>query len=333
MAIVRREVERPYPQLAWQQAAGDDEPTGADCPSCRHPMSEVNVPTSQAPSLHLDVCGRCHLLWFDPHEFEQLPPKAAAVKTAKEIPPEAAELLAKRQLELNKLEDRGADFGSAAPEEAWKWFGAMLGLPIEHDADPIERWPLLTWGIAAALVVVFLLSFGQETRMAERFGLIPADAFRGNGLTLVTSFLIHAGWIHLLGNTYFLLVFGDNVEDYLGRGRYLVLLVGAALAGDLAFIMMHPDSHVPCVGASGGISGIIVYYALQFPQARIGVLFWYWYYLRWFYFPAWFALVGWLGFQLLTVYLETHELTNVAATAHIGGAIVGIVVWLVWRDR
>ncbi len=94
-----------------------------------------------------------------------------------------------------------------------------------------------------------------------------------------------------------------------------------------------PRSEIPCVGASGGISGIIVYYALQFPNARLGIVLRYWYIFRWFYSPAYFALVCWLGLQALTAYLHFSGATNVSALAHLGGATAGLIAWLLWRNR
>jgi membrane associated rhomboid family serine protease len=90
---------------------------------------------------------------------------------------------------------------------------------------------------------------------------------------------------------------------------------------------------VPCVGASGGISGVIVFYALQFPRARLGFLMRYFFYFRWIQFPAWVALVLWLLMQTFTVVMQISGFSNVAATAHLGGAAAGFFLWLEWRRR
>ncbi|MBN2580806.1 MAG: rhomboid family intramembrane serine protease, partial [Pirellulales bacterium] len=178
---------------------------------------------------------------------------------------------------------------------------------------------------------VFALTASNLNAAVEAYGMIPAQLGRHGGITLVTSFFLHAGLFHLIGNVYFLLVFGDNVESDLGRWAYLALLVAAALLGDLLHILGNRHSTVPCIGASGGISGVITYYALRFPKARLGFLFWFWFYIRWIHVPAYVALIFWFALQLLFVVHQQLGVGNVAALAHLGGAAVGVVAWLLWR--
>jgi membrane associated rhomboid family serine protease len=163
------------------------------------------------------------------------------------------------------------------------------------------------------------------------FGFVPAEALRLGGLTWLTSFFLHGGILHLIGNLYFLLIFGDNVEDHLGRWRYLLLILAATLTGDLVHVLAAPQSTVPSIGASGGISGVIVFYALQFPKARLAFLFRYFLYFRWLQIPAWAALVLWMLLQFFTAALQLSGLSNTAATAHLGGAAAGFLLWLKWR--
>ena len=92
---------------------------------------------------------------------------------------------------------------------------------------------------------------------------------------------------------YFLLVFGDNVENFWKPGRYLALIVLAAFIGDIAHIVAEPRSEIPCIGASGGIAGIIVFYALEFPHVKLGFLLRYLFLFRWIRLPAWFVFVLW----------------------------------------
>ena len=181
------------------------------------------------------------------------------------------------------------------------------------------------------ITVISLLAFTNLQQVVNDWGMIPAEWWRYGGVTFLSSFLLHAGWFHLVGNLYFLIVFGDNVEDYLGRWRMGLLLLVATVAGDLLHILSDSSSTVPCVGASGGISGIIVFYALQFPRARLGILFRYYVYFRWIRFPAWAALVIWILFQILGAYMQLQGLSDVSAMAHLGGAGVGLVAWLIWH--
>jgi len=128
-----------------------------------------------------------------------------------------------------------------------------------------------------------------------------------------------------------LVTIGDNVEDYVGRWHYLLLILAATFIGDAVHLLAQPVSAVPCVGASGGISGVIVFYALQFPKARLGFLFRYFLYFRWVQMPAWFALLLWLLWQSAGVLMQLSGYSNVAATAHLGGAAAGFAFWFWFR--
>jgi membrane associated rhomboid family serine protease len=191
--------------------------------------------------------------------------------------------------------------------------------------------PLFTWAVALLITVVSVGAFFNLDAAVETFGLVPAEAWRYGGATFITSFLLHGGIFHLLGNLYFLLIFGDNVEDYLGKLRYGLLILAATVAGDLLYLLVASGSTMPCVGASGGISGIIVFYALKFPNARLGFMFRYFLYFHWFQIPAWGALALWLLMQGVGTYLQLNGLSHVGATAHLGGALAGFLAWLVWR--
>jgi membrane associated rhomboid family serine protease len=180
-------------------------------------------------------------------------------------------------------------------------------------------------------VLVSVLSFSDLRSVVQNWGLIPAQLWRHGGLTLASSFFLHGGIWHLVGNVYFLLVFGDNVEDYLGRWRWLALLVAASLLGDTMHVLFEPRSTMPCVGASGGISGLIVFYALAFPRARLSFMWRYWLYFRWIGMPAWVALVLWLLLQSWGAYAQFMGFSHVSATAHLGGAGVGFLAWLAWH--
>lgn len=152
------------------------------------------------------------------------------------------------------------------------------------------------------------------------------------GLTLVTSFFLHGSLLHLIGNGVFLLMFGDNVEDFLGHARYALLLVGASLAGDLIHIFFEPKGELPCIGASGGISGVIMFYALQFPRARLVQMFRFGLVIRWVRFSAWTAILVWIGLQLFGVWEQISGVSNVSALAHLGGAAFGAGFWFLSRE-
>ena len=137
---------------------------------------------------------------------------------------------------------------------------------------------------------------------------------------------LFAQWLgHLLGNLYFLFVFGDNVEDFLGRARFLTLLVASTLVGGIFYILAHEGSMTPCIGASGGVSGILAYYALRFPKHRLGFLF---FFCKWLRFPVIAYLAFWVIMQLIGALSGAGR---VAYMAHIGGLLTGVVFWAAER--
>jgi len=130
---------------------------------------------------------------------------------------------------------------------------------------------------------------------------------------------------------YFLLVFGDDVENFLGPLRYIASIALAAFVGDLLHIASAPASTIPCIGTSGGIAGSITFYALAFPQAKIGFLWRYFYYFRWIRLPAWFVFVLWILFQIIGAYEQKIGISSVSSFAHLGGAAVGVIAWFLTR--
>ena len=293
------------------------------CPFCNRHMRLFH---SDNPPLELDACKTCGSVWFDQQEFETVP--EGAVASVHELHMQGIEALARHRLDNLRQNEPNQE----PPDESWKWIPAIFGFPVETETAALRRWPLFTWTLALIIVLVSMWGFGDESRI-DLLGFIPAERWRFGGLTSLTSFFLHGGIFHLIGNMYFLLIFGDNVEDFLGRWRYGLLILAATLTGDFIHLLADPYSTTPCIGASGGISGIIVFYALQFPKARLGFLFRYFLYFRWFQIPAWGALVLWLLMQGVGLISQLSGFSNVAATAHLGGAAVGVGCWFWWRHK
>jgi membrane associated rhomboid family serine protease len=332
LAVLRRMAGRKTTREIWRRAIHDDAHPGVDCPICRRVTVEVPVPLD-GRQVHLDACIGCHFVWFDPKELEQLPEPPPAASEEKPVPQEVREEIAVAEAESVAAQAEAEDDPFWGPAEKWKWIPGMLGMPVECDVAAVKTIPWVTWGLAAALVGVFAWTHGNMEDAVGRFGLVPSEAWKDGGLTILTSFFLHAGLLHLIANTYFLLIFGDNVEDYLGRWRYVLLLVAAAVAGNLAHVLYDPHETIPCIGASGGISGVIVFYALRFPEARLGIMLRYFVIFRWFYMPAWVALILWAVLQVVALFLQLWDMSNVSALAHIGGAAVGVLAWMAWRQK
>lgn len=331
LPVLRRALPRKLADVLWREARRNDRHRGKRCPACRRLTSEVAVPGSEG-LVPIDVCTACNFVWFDPREFQQFP-KAPPPPAVREMPEKAREALAMAELRRDELRHRDSNFGGTGPDDEWKVLPALLGMPVEYEVNALRHLPWFTWSLAMALAVVFAATYATLPAAVQRFGLIPAQLWRMGGLTLVTSFFLHASLLHLVGNVYFLLVFGDNVEDQLDVRHYGLLLLTATVAGGLLHALGDPRGLLPCVGASGGISGVIVYYALRFPEARLGILIRYFLFFRWLHFPAWSGLIIWVVWQALIAHQQLAGRSSVSALAHLGGAAVGFGAWLLWRRR
>ena len=207
-----------------------------------------------------------------------------------------------------------------------------------RDTIPSRTAPLVT----VALIAVNVLVFFHETALGpylpqfiEHYGLVPyvfvhwGEQFGGpldpaRFLPLFTSMFWHGGWGHLLGNMLYLWIFGDNVEDRLGHGRFLLFYVGCGLVAALTQVALSPDSTIPTVGASGAIAGVLGAYLISFPRSRVLTLVVVWLVEI----PAIAYLAFWFLLQVFSgvASLGRAEMAGgVAWWAHIGGFLAGIV--------
>jgi membrane associated rhomboid family serine protease len=293
-------------------------------------MVEV-VARSTGGSVEVDVCTPCHFVWFDAGELEALPGRAPAPESEKI--PLAARLSEEDRWELAhaQVEDLAARYDEARgeevrqPETPFEWFRWLFGLPITARSRLAEV-PVVTLLTAAAIAVIGIWTMGSDDAIIA-FGLVPAEWDRLGGLTLFTSFFLHADAEHLVGNLAFFLIVGAGAEDLLGRGRFVLLLVAATLAGGAAHVLAEPASTVPCVGASGGISGLLGFFAAKNPSAKIGLVLG----LPWIRIPVGAVLLLFACLQLPELIFQLQGNTDVAATAHLGGAIVGIAFFFLYR--
>ena len=320
--VLRKVVgEKPITRL-WADARSA--PRGDKrCPTCRHRMFET-----VEGGLRLDVCKVCQFVWFDAQEFEQMPGVTPVVEKRAELPQAAREAIA-----LAEVQRMGEAATEDGPSETWQYVPAIFGLPVECDSPGLAGYPAVTWMLSFVVLVASIAAFMLGDSFVRDYALIPAEAGRYGGLTFLTSFFLHGGILHLASNLYFLLIFGDNVEDYLGRWRFGSLLLIATIAGGVAHVAGDPRAEIPCVGASGGISGIITFYALQFPHARLGLFVRIFYRFRWVQFPAWGGLALWILLQFFGVAQQLAGFSNVSALAHLGGAAIGLLFWLIWRAK
>src|SRR5262249_17114786 len=195
----------------------------------------------------------------------------------------------------------------------------VLGVPVDADAPVLTRPPLFTWGVGAVLVAAFLLIRAAGDDAWRALAWIPSEPWRVGGLTIVTNFFVHGSWLHLLGNLYFLLVFGRGVEGRIGRARMGLLLLVATLVGNVLHPALDPRRDLPPVGASGGLSALIVFYVFTFPWNRFGVLIWITFIPRVFSVPAFLWVLFWFLWQLGGSLLQHFGGGTVSSFAHLGG--------------
>jgi membrane associated rhomboid family serine protease len=340
VAVARKFLDRRLVSRLWLDSADPRLPKPRECPLCRNQMTEAATSPGATP-VHLDICRRCQYLWFDTHELAHLAEAApvrpedipASIREKKRLPAKAREILAVYEVERIRKqaeEEENRQLGEP-PDVWWKVLCSLLGLPVEEDVGPLRNKPWVTWSLAAVMVVVFLATFPRLETVVQGWGLIPAEAWRQHGLTWLTSLFLHGSIWHLLGNLYFFLVFADNIEDYLGRAKFLLLFFLAGFAGDVLHGVFEPLGTLPSIGASGAISGIIAFYALQFPKARLCVCLSFKFYFHWIRMPAWGAFVLWCGLQVLIAFQQLNGIGNVSGLAHAGGAATGLLFWMAQR--
>ncbi|MCE9611882.1 MAG: rhomboid family intramembrane serine protease [Chthoniobacter sp.] len=198
------------------------------------------------------------------------------------------------------------------------------------DNQPTSRFPFVTAVLILANALVFV---GWELRVGladavQTGGFIPALLTQhepGATTRLLTSLFMHGGWMHLIGNMWFLWIFGDNVEDACGPLRFLAFYLLCGVAATLAHTWPEPDSLTPLVGASGAISGVLGAYLLKHPRAAVRTLIPLGFFTRIMDVPAWFFLLIWMGMQvLLQAGSRGGHGGGVAYLAHIGGFVAGM---------
>ncbi|HUA14967.1 MAG TPA: rhomboid family intramembrane serine protease [Verrucomicrobiae bacterium] len=222
-------------------------------------------------------------------------------------------------------------------------------LPIKDD-QPRYSTPYVNWFIIILNLLIYLFQSTLDPRsyelFARQFGVVPGHlaAFLAGSpryplaavvIPYFTSMFVHAGWMHVIGNMWFLYIFGDNVEDYLGHFPYIVFYVLSGLIAMSTQVAIYPHSNVPTVGASGAIAGVLGAYFVLYPRARVLT----WFFVFVFYLPAWVMLGYWFALQFLagaaTLSLAnaSRDVGGVAVWAHVGGFLAGVLMIKVFPER
>ena len=198
------------------------------------------------------------------------------------------------------------------------------------DDNPRVLFPFVTFGIITFNVLVFIGQFwisGNDPAIGKSlvymYGFVPAEF---NPLTIFTSMFMHGGFAHIMGNMWFLYIFGDNVESILGHVKYFIFYLACGIGAALAQFFVEPASQVPMIGASGAVAGVLGAYMIRFPKARVHVLAVIIIFITTFVIPAQIVLGLWFLMQLSGGLgsLGVDTTGGVAWFAHIGGFIIGI---------
>jgi membrane associated rhomboid family serine protease len=224
-------------------------------------------------------------------------------------------------------------------------------LPIRDD-QPRYSTPFVTWFLIGLNVVIFFFEWSLDQQslnsLIHQFGVVPYQlaVFLGGShryplaaivVPLFTSLFLHGSWMHVIGNMWFLYIFGDNVEDYLGHFKYLVFYILTGVIAMGTHVAMNLHSTAPAVGASGAIAGVLGAYFVLYPRAR--VLTWVFellFLVVWL--PAWIILGYWFVLNFLSgtetaLSIHRQNMGGVAFWAHVGGFVSGALVVKVFGER
>jgi membrane associated rhomboid family serine protease len=218
-----------------------------------------------------------------------------------------------------------------------------------RDDNPTRITPIITWALIAINVMVFFYQLSLGPRASEifayRYGTIPAVIAGAKSLpgsvaaippaaSLVTSMFLHGGWMHLIGNMWFLWVFGNNIEEAMGRVRFAAFYLLCGLLASMSHILSNTDSTLPSVGASGAIAGVLGAYAMIYPRARVWTLIFLVFFVRLMYIPAGLVLGFWFVLQIINGTLAGSQSGGgVAFWAHVGGFVAGVLLVGLFKKR
>jgi len=208
-----------------------------------------------------------------------------------------------------------------------------------RDTIPTRHFPIVNTALIVLNVLLFLLQAILDPRQGEQIiwaaGLVPTRFWQVGGLSgwlpLFSSMFLHGGWWHLISNMLALYIFGDNVEDHMGRARYLLFYLFSGLAASAAHLAAYSGSSLPTVGASGAIAGVLGAYMVLYPHARVVTLVPIFYFIRVVELPALIYLSFWFISQLFNglfalTATDLFQAGGVAWWEHIGGFVFGLAM-------
>lgn len=317
------------------------------CPSCAKPMRVAAEPGWMGGGT-LDVCRACHLIWVSGEQHDEIPkPDDLIVKGDdtriggdSTLVSDAGREIAKQLISEDEKENAG--LFDEEPQGFLKTIPGFFGLPVEAKPRVLgATWA--SWIIGALCFLVFLMTRNSED-IVQFFGFVPDEPLRIFGLTAFTAVFLHAGFAHLLSNLYFFFVFSDDVEDEMGTFEYFFFFLGSCVFVAGGEFVFSGSKSVPHIGLSGFIMSVLAYYALEFGRSKIAFVIPFTQYFslgrgagtflhgfRWLHLPAW-VVIGWYFAVDVVLYyfVEKHHLDNTAHSAHIAGALFGLIWWIMY---
>ncbi len=264
----------------------------------------------------MDVCAECHCIWFDHAEAEKLSLQSekmneAARKGEPTTNPAFAEVISLSDDPMATLQ-------------------AIVGLPVVGKGF---SWSRAVVFLALFIAVLSFMVMGRLSWVASKLGFVPGDSLSGHGLSWITSAFLHGSPAHLFGNLYALVVFGPEVEEYIGTDLFLVFFFVAAATGNLFVWLLDPTRDFPHLGASGAIFALMTFYCFKFPNHQISfakIFFYKGAQLVRIRFSVWIFFLVYAVFQTLSAVVD-YGIGNFSVShfSHLGGAIAGLV-FLAW---
>ncbi len=327
--VKRSKIDSTVYHKMWINARKDKIKKGRICPTCRQNMSLQSF-VHDSQDIEVEICIHCYHFWFDITEFDKLP-RVEPVNDKKEIDPDVQRAFDDvdrkiREIKRGNTSDPSRKGFVRRPESVWEYIAGIFGFPIEEEGSFFEFYPYITWLFTLMCFVTFFMVSRELRDSVMQLGFIPSQWFRYFGLTLFTSLIMHGSWWHVIGNMYFMLAFGDNVEDYLGRFKFLLLLIGSHAMGLLLHGFFDPSKHIPLVGASAAVSGVMAFYATMFPKKRIAVIFHIFFHFFKISLRVWVYFLIWSLFQVIIIIQQVGGTGRVSGLGHLGGIMIGLTL-------
>jgi len=246
----------------WRQAAQGGN-TLLRCPYCQKQMKTITVQEGE-DVFELDICMPCQQIWFDPGEMEKIP--------TEDIPEDPLAIVAARRniCNMSKYIPDSAEPDSAEETETNRnQLSSLRSFDPEESVSGFATIPFFTWTFVIAIIAIFTINQAWYPQLKADWSFIPVDCWRQHGLTFLTGPFFHYNIFHLGLGIYLLMVFSVNVELFLGKGKFLLLFIFSALAGEAAWLLTNAPSSSMLIGINTGMTGVVAFYAIMFPHAQI----------------------------------------------------------------